>query len=105
VERLLEHLRSPQLVDTEGNATAPARVSFVVAPGKPRWLGYAFFLGASALSAVLAFGLIDVGGDMGGDLVSIIGVVGMIGAVYGAFEVWRGRPISIRDAIERVRRR
>ncbi len=41
--QLIEHLQSPQFTDTDGNATGPARMAFFVAPGKPRWLGYAYY--------------------------------------------------------------
>ena len=103
--QLTEHLQSPQFTDADGNATGPARVAFFVAPGKPRWLGYAFYLAGFVLGAVLALGIVDIGDEMGSDLIRIIGVVGMIGGVYGAWEVWRGRAPSLRGAIDRLRGR
>jgi hypothetical protein len=100
-----DHLRSPQFTDEDGNATGTTRMAMVVAPGKPRWLGYAFYLAGFVLGAVLASGLIDLGEEMGTDLLRIIGVVGMIGAVYGVWEVWRGKPPSARGLIDRIRGR
>jgi hypothetical protein len=105
VGQLADHLRSPQFTDENGDATGPTRMAMVVAPGKPRWLGYAFYVVGFVLGAVLATGLIDIGEQMGSDLVQIIGVVGMIGAVYGAWEVWRGKPPSARGLIDRIRGR
>jgi hypothetical protein len=105
VGQLVDHLKSPQFTDADGNATGPARMAMVVAPGRPRWLGYAFYLAGFILSAVMATGLIELGDDMGGDLVQIIGVVGMLGAVYGAWEVWRGKPPSAKGLIDRIRGR
>ncbi len=103
--QLVDHLRSPQFTDEDGNATGPTRMAMVVTPGKPRWLGYAFYLAGFVLGTVLALGLIDIGEEMGTDLVQIIGVVGMIGAVYGIWEVWRGKPPSFKGVIDRLRRR
>ena len=105
MEQLREHLDSPQFTDREGNATGSARFALMVAPGKPRWLGYLFYLITFLISAVLALGLIDVGGEMGADLVRILGVVGMLGAVYGAWEVWYGRTLSLGHVIDRIRGR
>ena len=90
--KVLDHLRSAQFIDEDGNKTGGSRVALIVAPGRPRWLGYAFFLAVFITAAVLALGLIDLGGDM----IQIIGVVAMLGAVLGALEVWRGRPLSLR---------
>jgi len=103
--QFIEHLQSPQFTDAEGNATGPARMAFFVAPGKPRWLGYAFYAVGFVLGAVMALGIFDIGDEMGSDLVQIIGVVGMFGAVYGCWEVWRGRAPSLRGLIDRVRNR
>jgi hypothetical protein len=105
VGQLVDHLKSPQFTDADGNATGPARMAMVVAPGKPRWLGYAFYLAGFILGAVMATGLIELGDEMGGDLVQIVGVVGMLGAVYGSWEVWRGRPPSAKGLIDRIRGR
>ena len=99
-----EHLKSPQFTDAAGKATGPPRVVFFVAPGRPRWLGYAFYLAGFILGAVLALGVIDTG-EMGGDLLQIIGVVGMLGAVYGCWEVWRGRAPSFKGVVDRLRKR
>jgi hypothetical protein len=101
--QLADHLKSPQFTDADGNATGPARMTFVVAPGKPRWLGYAFYLTGFILGAVMATGLIELGDEMGGDLLQIVGVVAMLGAVYGAWEVWRGKAPSARGLIDRIR--
>ena len=49
-----EHLRSPQLTDTDGQATGQGRVPVLVAPGRPRWLGYLFYLGTFVVGAGLA---------------------------------------------------
>jgi hypothetical protein len=105
VGQLADHLRSPQYTDDEGNSTAPARVPMIVAPGRPRWLGYAFCLAAFILGAVLALGILDLGETIGSDLVRIIGIVSMLGAVYGAWEIWRGKPFSNKGLIDRVRGR
>ena len=102
---LSEHLRSPQFTDADGAPTGPSRVTFFVAPGRPRWLGYAFYLATFTLSVVLALGVVDTGDEMGRDIIQIVGVVGMFGAVYGSWEVWRGRAPSIRAVVERLRRR
>jgi len=103
--QLADHLRSPQFTDSEGNPTGPARMAMVVAPGKPRWLGYAFYLGTFVFGAILAFGLIDIGDSMAGELAQIVGVVSMFGAVYGAWEVWRGKAPSLKGVIDRIRGR
>ena len=103
--RLAEHLRSPQLTDADGNATGSARVAFFLAPGRPRWLGYAFYGAGFLLGLVLALGIFEMGDEIGRDLVRIIGVVGMIGAVLGSIEVWRGVPFSLRGLLDAVRRR
>lgn len=103
--RLIDHLKSPQSTDADGNPTGPVRMTMVVAPGKPRWLGYAFYLSTFAVGVVMALGLVDVGGVMGSDLVQIVGVVAMIGAMYGAWEVWRGRAPSVKDVLDRIRGR
>jgi len=105
MSQLADHLRSPQFTDADGHATGPARMAFFVAPGRPRWLGYAFYLAGFVLSAVLALGLFDFGDEIGGELIQIIGVVGMFGAVYGSWEVWRGRPPSLRGLIDKARGR
>jgi hypothetical protein len=102
---IVEHLQSPQFTDAEGKSTGPARVTFFVAPGRPRWLGYAFYLAAFVLGAVLALGIVDIGDQMSREIIGIIGVVGMLGAVYGCWEVWRGRAPSIRGLVDRARRR
>jgi hypothetical protein len=47
------------------------------------------FAGGFVVGAILAFGLIDIGDDFG----TIIGIVAMLGAAYGALEVYRGKPI------------
>jgi|GEM_PF-4499942 len=103
--RLTEHLRSPQLTDADGNATGSARMAFFVAPGSPRWLGYAFYATGFALGLVMTLGIFDLGEEMGSDLLRIIGVVGMFGAAYGSWEVWRGRPPSLKGTVDRIRRR
>lgn len=103
--QLIDHLQSPQFTDAEGNATGPARMAFFVAPGRPRWLGYAFYLVGFVLGAILALGIVDIGEEIGSDLIQIIGVVGMFGAVYGAWEVWRGRAPSLRGVVDRLRNR
>ena len=103
--QLVDHLKSPQFTDADGNATGPARMAMVVAPGKPRWLGYAFYLAGFVVGAVMALGFIDIGGVMGADLVQIIGVVSMLGAIYGAWEVWRGKPPSAKGLVNRFRGR
>jgi hypothetical protein len=102
---LAEHLRSPQFTDADGAPTGPSRVTFFVAPGRPRWLGYAFYLAAFVLSVVLALGVVDTGEEMGRDIFQIIGIVGAFGAIYGCWEVWRGRAPSVRGVVERLRRR
>jgi hypothetical protein len=103
--QLVDHLKGPQFTDADGNPTAPARVAFFVAPGKPRWLGYAFYAAGFILGAVLALGVVDIGEDIGRDLIQIIGVVGMFGAVYGSWEIWRGRAPSIKGLVGRIRDR
>ena len=103
--RIAEHLRSPQFVDADGKPTGPSRVSFIVTPGRPRWLGYAFYVAGFLLGAVLALGVVDTGNEMGRELLQIIGVVGMFGAVYGCWEIWRGRALSAREIVDRLRRR
>ncbi len=103
--RLAEHLRSPQFTDAEGNPTGPARVTFVVAPGKPRWLGYAFYGAGFILGLVMLLGVFELGDEMGSDLVQIIGAAGMFGAIYGSWEIWRGRPPSLKGAVNRIRNR
>ena len=103
--QLSDHLRSPQLTDADGNPTAPARMAMVVAPGKPRWLGYVFYLGTFVLGAILAFGIVNIGDSMAGDLARIVGVVTMFGSVYGAWEVWRGKALSLKGVIDRIRGR
>ena len=104
MSQIAEHLRSPQFTDADGEATGPARVTFFVAPGRPRWLGYLFYGSGFLLGLVLALGVLDLD-SMGGDFVQIIGVVGMLGAVIGALEVWRGVPWSLRGLVDAVRRR
>jgi len=103
--QLADHLRSPQFTDADGNATGPARMAFFVAPGKPRWLGYAFYGAGFVLGLVMVLGVFDLGEEIGSDLVRIIGVVGMFGAIYGSWEIWRGRPPSLKGALDRIRRR
>ena len=100
-----DHLRSPQFTDPDGDPTGTARVTFFVAPGRPRWLGYLFYLGGFVLGLVLALGLIDPGGTIGSDLIVIIGVVGMFGAVYGTWEIWHGSQPSLRAVVDRLRGR
>ena len=53
----------------------------------------------------MALGLVDLGGDFGGDLVQIVGVVAMFGAAFGAWEVWRGKPPSAKGLLDRFRGR
>jgi len=89
--KLADHLLGPQAGDPEKKGAGALGLGLVLGPGKPRWLGYGFFLAGFILGAVLLLGLVDIGSD--GDLVAIIGAVGMIGAVLGALEVWRGKPI------------
>ena len=105
MSRMAEHLRSPQFTDADGNHTGPSRVPFLAAPGRPRWLGYAFYLGGFVLGALLALGVVDTGDQMGRDLLQIIGVVGMFGAVYGCWEIWRGGAPSLKGVVDRVRKR
>jgi len=102
---LAEHLRSPQFTDADGAPTGSSRVAFFVAPGRPRWFGYVFYLAAFVLSVVLALGVVDTGDEMGRDIIQIIGLVGAFGAIYGCSEVWRGRALSVREVVERLRRR
>ena len=101
---LSEHLRSPQFTDADGQATGQGRVPVLVAPGRPRWLGYLFYLGTFVIGALLALGLIEAGNEAGTDLLRIFGAVAMFGAVFGAWEVWRGRPFSPRELVDRFRR-
>ena len=105
MSQLVDHLRSPQFTDADGNATGPARMAFVVAPGKPRWLGYAFYGAGFILGLVMVLGVFDLGDEMGSDLVRIIGIVGMFGALYGCWEVWRGRAPSLKGVMDRMRHR
>lgn len=100
-----EHLHSPQFVDANGDPTGPSRVTFFVAPGRPRWLGYAFYVAGFLLGAVLALGIVDSAAETGLGLLQIIGIVGMFGAIYGCWEIWRGRAPSLRGVLERLRRR
>ncbi len=103
MSRLMAHLQSPQFTDADGARTGGGRVAFFVAPGRPRWLGYAFYAAGFLLGLVLALGLFEIGGEGGQDLVRIIGVVGMVGAVFGAWEVWRGTPLSLGSVATRFR--
>ena len=64
-------------------------LGLVLGPGRPRWLGYGFFLGGFILGAILAFGIVEIADDFG----AVIGIVGMLGAAYGMLEVYRGKPI------------
>ena len=93
MSRVTDHLRSPQPGDSEATKGGAFGLGLVLGPGKPRWLGYGFFLAGFILGAVLLLGVVDVGGDIGLDLVRIIGAVGMLGAVLGALEVYRGQRI------------
>lgn len=102
--RLGTHLRSPQFTTEDGQASGQARVPVFVAPGRPRWLGYLFYLGAFVVGGALALGLIEAGNEAGTDLLRILGAVAMFGAVFGAWEVWRGRPFSPREIVDRLRR-
>jgi hypothetical protein len=103
--QLIDHLKSPQFTDADGNASGPVRMTMVVAPGRPRWLGYAFYLSTFIVATVMALGLVDLGGDFGGDLVQIVGLVAMFGAAFGAWEVWRGSAPSVKGLLDRFRGR
>ena len=60
--QLVDHLKSPQFTDADGNATGPARMAMVVAPGKPRWLGYAFYLAGFVVATCDGKDTLDGGG-------------------------------------------
>ena len=56
---IVEHLQSPQFTDAEGQVTGQGRIPFLGAGGRPRWLGYLFYvsvllMGVLALRAVRA---------------------------------------------------
>ena len=103
-DQVTAHLLAPQFTDGAGRATGQGRVPFLVAPGRPRWLGYVFYLGAFLVGVALALGLVEAGNEAGSDLLRILGVVAIFGALLGAWEVWRGRPFSPREIAQRLRR-
>ena len=101
---IVEHLKSAQFTDAEGRATGPGRIPFLVAAGRPRWLGYLSYVSVLLLGLLLASGLVEAGNEAGTDLLRIIGVVAILGALFGVWEVWRGRQFSPREIVDRLRR-
>ena len=109
--KVVDHLLSPQGRDPWGHESPQGEVpggdeaqgggekrgggsgwmglGLVLGPGRPRWRGYGLYLGGFILGAILAFDIVRVGDDFG----VVIGIVAMLGAAYGALEVYRGKPV------------
>ena len=94
---LVEHLKSPQFMTEDGHPTNRnrfARMTRVLAPGTPRWVGYLTCLVIFGVASVLLVASDDV---ITGRYVPIL----LFGsAIYGLLEVWRGKPFWSRDRID-----
>jgi len=85
----MEHLRSPQFIDADGEPTNSARAGLLYGSGVPRWRGYVFW----SVIAVVGLVLIFTGEGALTNLLTLAGILFVAVALVAVLGVWRGRPL------------
>ncbi len=80
-------------------------MDMVVAPGRPRWLGYTFYLATFLVATVWLWASSTLGDDIGGDLVRIVGVVACSAPRSAPGRSGAEARTSVKGLLDRLRRR